>query len=330
MYEQLRNEVLAGLSEKEDPTTLEMIEVLDRVADGYEITRKELGLTVYDGCIPEPVRLYLVRKKMAGLSQNTLENYHLVLSVFFLMVRKPLNTITSNDIRMWLFAYQKGKDVSARTLDKYRAIITRFFSWALDEGYISANPAKNVEAIKFELKPREALTQIQLEYVRKACRSARDLAIVETLYSTGCRVSELAILKKSDIDWRESCIHLFGKGKKHRFGFINAKAEVALKAYLDTRSDDCEYLFVSVRSPHSQLHKCGIERIIRGISERADIGKNITPHVMRHTTATIALYNGMPVEDISKMLGHEDLTTTMIYAKTSVAAVKAGHKKYVV
>lgn len=330
MYEQLRNEVLAGLSEKEDPTTMEMISVLDRVAAGYEITKRECGLTIYDGGLPEPVRLYLVCKKMAGLSQNTLENYQLVLSVFFMMIRKPIGSVTSNDIRMWLFAYQKGRDISARTLDKYRAIITRFFSWALDEGYISSNPSRNVEPIKFEVKPREALTQIQLEYIRKACLSERDLAIVETLYSTGCRVSELAALRKSDVNWRESCIHLFGKGKKHRLGFINAKAEVALRTYLDSRRDNSDYLFVSEKRPYSQLHKCGIEKIIRDISERASIGKNITPHILRHTTATIALHNGMPVEDISKMLGHEDLSTTMIYAKTSMEAVKASHRKYVV
>lgn len=330
MYEQMRVEVLSGLSTMEDPTVDEMVRVLDEVADRYDIKKKELGLSMYDGSLPETVKIYLVCKKMAGLTENTLENYQLVLTVFFLMVRKPPQMITTNDIRMWIYAYQKGRTISNRTMDKYRSIVARFFSWAFNEGYISSNPAKNVESIKYETKPRVALTQVQLEYLRKACRTQRDLAIIEIFYSTGCRVSELAVLKKSDIDWRELTVHLFGKGRKHRIGFLNAKAEVALKAYLDSRIDDCEYLFVSCRRPHRELHKDGLEKIIRDISRRAGISVNITPHILRHTTATIALHNGMPIEEISKLLGHESIDTTMIYAKTSIEDVRAAHRKYIV
>ena len=78
------------------------------------------------------------------------------------------------------------------------------------------------------------------------------------------------------------------------------------------------------------MHRAGLERIIKQIAERADLGKNITPHVLRHTTATIALNNGMPVEDISKLLGHENIATTMIYAKVSAQNVHEGHTKAVI
>ena len=330
MYEQLRSEVVVELSGKEMATVAEMLAVLDRVAEGYDITKKSICDAYRLEILPEAATIYLARKKMSGLSEETLENYQLILSLFFLIVKKPLEQITSNDLRMWLYAYQKSRNVSNRTLDKYRAIITRFFNWALDEGYICSNPARNVEAIRFEVKPRESLTQVQLEYLRMACKTPRDLAVIETLYSTGCRVSELAGLKKQDIDWRELTVHLFGKGKKHRFAFLNAKAEVALKKYLDSRHDDSEYIFVSVKTPHKPLHKDGIEKIIRDISKRATIGRNVTPHILRHTTATIALHNGMPIEAISKLLGHESIDTTMIYAKSSLEDVRAGHRKYIV
>ena len=127
-------------------------------------------------------------------------------------------------------------------------------------------------------------------------------------------------------------MRLFGKGRKHRVSFLNAKAEVALKKYLDTRNDDCEYLFATVKKPYRNLQKDGVEKIVRNIAQRAssNIGKRITPHILRHTTATTALQSGMPIADISKLLGHESIDTTMIYAKSSLEDVRSGHKKHIV
>lgn len=87
---------------------------------------------------------------------------------------------------------------------------------------------------------------------------------------------------------------------------------------------------MSERSPHSPMYRAWLERIIKEIAERANLDKNITPHVLRHTTATIALNNGMPVEDISKLLGHANIATTMIYAKISEENVQDGHNKAVI
>ena len=165
-----------------------------------------------------------------------------------------------------------------------------------------------------------------------ACETIREHAIIEFLYSTGARVSELTIIKKSDINWCEKSVHLFGKGRKHRVSFLNAKAEVALKKYLESRTDDCEYLFATVKKPYRNLGKDGVERIVRNIAKRAseNVGKHITPHILRHTTATTALQSGMPIVDISKLLGHESIDTTMICVKTSVKDVRSGHKKHIV
>lgn len=330
MYEQLRNDMMVGLSDMEDAVVRKVLRVLDRVAGGYEIHRKSTELVVYEDGLPEIVKIYLVCKKMAGLSDGTLENYQVVLELFFRELRRKPEMVTANDVRMWLFSYQQRKKISNRTLDKYREYINRFFQWAKNEGYIPENPAKNVEPIRYEERPRQALSQVELEYLRVACQTPRELAIVEVLYSTGCRISEAAGLKISDVDWMEKSVHLFGKGKKHRTSFLNAKAEVALRAYLESRSDGCEYLFVSMRKPITGLTRGGIEKIIRNVAERAQIGKKVTPHTFRHTTATTALQSGMPVEDISKLLGHESIDTTMIYAEISMENVRAGHKKHIV
>ena len=332
MYEQMRNDFLVALSNASELNIATILKTLDKVAASYDVKTKETDLVVYNGELPEAAKIYLVCKKMAGLTDATLENYKIILNVFFREVKKQPQFITANEIRSFLYLYQERKGISHRTLDKYREYITRFFTWAHDEGYITSNPARNIAAIKYEEKPREALTQVELEYLRMACTTIRERAIVEFLYSTGARVSELSIVKKSDINWYEKSVHLFGKGRKHRTSFLNAKAEVALIKYLESRNDDCEYLFITERKPYRNLSKDGIEKIIRNIAHRAsdNIGKHVTVHTLRHTTATTALQSGMPIADISKLLGHESIDTTMIYAKTSLEDVRSGHKKHII
>lgn len=332
MYERFRGELAAAIAQTPACTVETVLRMMDKVASRYEIKMKETALAVYMDGLPELAKLYLVCKKMAGLSDTTLKNYRIVLGLFFDTVQKLPEQVTTNDIRLFLYSYQAEKECSLRTLDKYREYISRFFSWTHSEGHIQTNPAKNVSPIKYEEKPREALSQIELEHLRMACKTDKERAIIEFLYSTGCRVSELSVVKKSDVDWNEKSVRLFGKGKKHRVSFLNAKAEVTLRKYLDGRKDECEYIFASSRRPFRQMHKDGIEKIVRTVSARASdkLGRQVTPHVLRHTTATTALRSGMPIEDISKLLGHESIDTTMIYAKTSLEDVKTGHKKYVV
>lgn len=334
MYEHFRNDFQCEATEYGVPeqTLVEVLAVLDGIATRYEISRKETALTIYKGDVPEVVKIYMVCKKIEGLSQKTLDTYLRMLKLFFRDIGKPLPQITTNDIRVYLFNYQKRRGCSNRSLNKYRQYIASFFSWAADEGYVQQNPMRTVPAIKYEKKPRQSLTQLELEYLRQSCVTLRERAIIEFLYSTGCRVSELCDVKLSDIDWSAGTVHLFGKGNKHRTSFINAKAEVHLKAYLKTREDDCAALFVTIRRPYRPLKKDAAEKIVRNISGRApaEMQKHVTPHILRHTTATIALQNGMPIADISKLLGHEKIDTTMIYAHTCMESVQVGHRKYVV
>lgn len=303
------------------------------VAYNYDISKKTTEVATQNTeDMPQLLKTYLVCKKMEGLSEATLYNYGHCLKIFFNTLNKLPEQITANEIRVFLYKYQEERKISNRTLDKYREYISWFYQWACDEEYIERNPARAIKPIKHEVKPRQALSQIELEYLRKACTTPKEKAIIEVLYSTGCRISELVNLNKFDIDWNEKSVHLFGKGSKHRTSFLNAKAEVALHEYLETRMDAEECLFVSDRRPYHRIKSDALQKIVRTISERAsnNIGKHVTPHVLRHTTATTAIRNGMSVEDISKLLGHEKIDTTMIYAKTSMANVQAGHKKYIV
>lgn len=334
MYEQLKNQFILSLSKKFSVDDINfIINQLNVVANDYNIVPKSTDLVLYCAeTYPRLVMTYLVCKRMEGLSEQTLYNYGHYLQIFFQTVQKEPDKVNPNDIRVFLYKYQSDRGISNRTLDKYRTYITSFYQWAVDEEYLERNPSKSIKPIKYEVKPRQALNQVELEYIRMACTTIREQAIIEFLYSTGCRISELANVKKEDIDWKDKKVILFGKGKKYRTSYINAKCEVFLKKYLESRNDDCEYLFVSSKRPYGQMHKAGLERIVRNISARAmeQINKNVTPHILRHTTATVALSNGMPVEDISKLLGHSNISTTMIYAHTSLENVQKEHKKCVI
>lgn len=307
-----------------------ILQELQMFANDYDIYKKETSLTIYEPQIPECYKTYMVSKKIEGLSMLTLKTYDLYLKDFLLRIHKPIQEITANDIRIYLFNYQNENNVSNRTIDGRRLVINAFMEWLHVEGYIEKNPCCQIHPIKYELKPREPLSGIELELVRDACKTYREKAIIEIFYSTGCRVSEMVNLDKANIDFAKSEIHLFGKGNKHRISYMNARSEVALKKYLFSRRDNNKALFVSSRKPHNRLKKTSIEKIVREIGERSGINRRLFPHLIRHTTATNALERGMNVAEVQKILGHEKLDTTMIYAKVCQENVKHDHKRYIV
>lgn len=326
MYEHLRNDLMLTLSTNFDVQDLSIIlSGLDSVAINYDIFQKETSLMVID-TIPEIVKLYLCSKKLEGLSEKSIELYANRLRIFFETVNKAPNDVTMNDVRMFLALFQMERKVSDRTLDKVRQIIHNFFVWALDEEYISKNPCHNIKKIKFEVKPRKALTRYELETFRRACKTKRETAIVDVLYSTGCRISELCSMKMSDYDVTNDSIHIIGKGRKHNTVYINALAKISLSDYLNSK--ECsEFIFTQERT-QERLSPSAVERLFRSLSERA--GFKVTPHILRHTFATLALQSGMPITEVQKCLAHSSVATTQIYAETSQVDVENSHRKYVV
>lgn len=279
--------------------------------------------------IPNCLSIYLAVKKIEGKSDNTLKLYELYITEFVSIVQKPLESITTNDIRMYLYLVQQNRHISNRTLDSRRTVICTFLTWCAAEEYIPKNPAISIKPIKYERKECVPLTDIQLENIRKSCITIRELALVEVLYSSGCRVTELERLTISDVNFESREVKLFGKGNKHRTSYLSAKAILALQTYLASRTDDCPSLFITERKPFRGLTKSGIECIIRKLGNRCGI-QNLHPHLFRHTVATDCLNRGMDVTQLQRMLGHSNVNTTMIYAKICDESVKNNHHKCVV
>lgn len=330
MYEHFRNELVSKLSKTQLKSSDLMIvlSAVDAVANNYDFNEKSTELAVYNDIFPKLAELFLQSKKLEGLSENSLTLYRGRLKIFFETMQKNPEEITTNDIRCFLVGYQKRTGISDRTLDKFRQIINVFYTWLTDEEYITKNPCRNIKEIKYEVTPRRSLTRMELEMIRRACKTKRDLAIVDTLYSTGCRVSELVNMKISDINTEDKSIHIIGKGKKHNTCYFNTNAQLSLNEYMEERKDDNPYLFVTSRRPFNKLSTKNVELIFKKLS--ISTGIIVTPHIMRHTCATLSLQSGMPLPQVQKMLGHASSDTTLIYAEISKDTIKNSHIKYVI
>ena len=279
---------------------------------------------------PRVVEAYLKSKLVEGYSELTVKYRKYFLDNFFKYVDKAPEEVKVNDIRLFLFDYKEERKIEFASLEEVRQAIHCFYTWMVEEEFMSENPCAKIKKIKAETKERAFLTPGELDEMRGACKYERDSVILEFLYSTGCRISEVCNMKIADVNFENRTVKIFGKGRKERTGYLTEKAAMMLREYLEHREDDCDALFVSLRRPYKAITPRSIQMRMKDISEHTSITKKVSPHVIRHTTATIALRNGMPIEDIQKMLGHSSINTTLIYAKVDNEQVQYKHDMYVV
>lgn len=300
---------------------------LEEVLDRYNIETKTTEQLKAD--LIDNIRLYISSKRLEGLSDLTLSDYYRELVMFEFFVDKPTVQITTSDIRRYLAS---NDSVMASTNGKKLSVIKSFFTWLVDEEIILRNPSSRIRQMKQPKRLPKALTAIELEQLREACESLRERAIVEVMYSTGCRLSEISNMKRKAINWSNSSLKVIGKGDKERVVYINPKARYHLERYLEEceeSENECEHLFSTERRPYRQLQNKSIQDIISKISSRTTIDKKVTPHVFRHTMATLAMENGIELGDLQQLLGHESANTTLRYASVSEERKYNAHKRFV-
>lgn len=302
-------------------------EVLYIVLQGYELSERSTELMDVDKSYIHFLQLFLARKKTEGKSERTLEQYRLHLTNVLQYINMPVDKITENDLFVYLAKYKKERGVSNVYLDNIRLVCSSFFGWLNAKGYIPVNPTMGLEPIKTEKRIKKPLSDEELEKLRRTCERERDLAMLEFLYSTGVRVSELVALNRQDIDFYGKNVVVYGKGHKERETYLTAASCLHLRNYLDSRTDRNEALFVSSKQPHERLTVAGVEGILKKLGKTAGV-KKVHPHRFRRTMATNALRKGMPLEEVKELLGHTKLDTTMIYCTVSRENVKHSHMKY--
>lgn len=331
MYEQFRNDIMMSLSNNDynnDQISF-ILSIIDSCMQNYEIRKKQTALSTVVDDLPPLCKTFIVSKSVEGLSPKTLSLYYKVLIRFFRMFRKTVQNVETNDIRMFIVSISR-KGTNNRTLDTYRTILNSFFTWAVDEEYLVKNPCNKIKPIKYERKQRVSLTQYELERLRENYKDILDRVLMEFMYATGCRVSEVVQTNRDDIDWQDMSLNVIGKGNKERTVWLNAKAAKALQTYLSLRTDDNEALFVTTRAPHNRIGTAGIEKRLRELTERTNLGKKVSPHIMRHTCATTMLHGGASMDQVQHTLGHSSIATTQIYAKTDMKDVKRSHNRSVI
>ena len=304
----------------------ELKTVLYMALQEYELEKRCTELMDLDQSYVHYLQLFLARKKTEGKSERTINLYKLHLTRLLQTLNMAVDKITENDLFVYLAKYKKDNDVSNAYLDNIRLVFSSFFGWLNAKGYIPKNPTAGLEPIKVEKKIKQPFSDEELEKLRRICDQERDLALIEFLYSTGVRVSELVALNRKDIDFYGKNVVVYGKGSKERETYLNAASCLHLKAYLDSRTDDNEALFVSERAPHTRITVAGVEKILRRIGKDAGVAK-VHPHRFRRTMATNVLKKGMPLEEVRELLGHTKLDTTMIYCTISKDNVKHSHQR---
>ncbi len=286
-----------------------------------------------------------------GRSQKTVENYDHYLSRFLNFLKKDdptsINDSMIREFRLWLnrqpgINKKTGEGTLAKKTQNYYLISIRAFLKYLARQDIKSMPAERIELAKVGERPLDLITDEELRRLLaspsgKDLKNLRDKAILELLFSTGLRVSELCSLA-SNIDLNSEELSIRGKGEKVRVVFISPEAKNAIREYLRARKDMSEALFVQIDSGIDKknkkvedlksLNKRSIERIVKQHAIKAGISKKVTPHVLRHMFATDLLSNGADLRSVQAMLGHANISTTQIYTHVTDKHLRDVHKKF--
>ena len=274
-----------------------------------------------------------------GLSDNSLQSYRhdLLHLLSCLAVRgKALTEATREDILAILAAeIQQGK--SPRSLSRYLSAYRQFFRWLVREGKIDSDPVALIESPKTGRGLPKALTEEQVESLLAApdtgtALGLRDKAMLELMYATGLRVSELVGLELSNINLNQGVVRVIGKGQKERLVPIGDEAHESLNAYLSGSRPELlqgvqtDYMFVTTRK--SGMTRQAFWYMVRRYAELCDVSRKLSPHMLRHSFATHLLNHGADLRVVQLLLGHSDLSTTQIYTHIAREGLKRMHETH--
>lgn len=278
-----------------------------------------------------------------GRAVKTIQNYDHYLSRFFSQMQiQSVNDITEEKVRefrLWLNRQPgAGSDTMKRRTQNYYLIALRAFLKFLRKRGIEGLSPERIELAKVPERHLDLISPAELDRLLAAAdgsdeRGLRDRAILELLFSTGLRVSELCSLD-TDLDLSRDSFSVRGKGDKVRVVFLSEVAKDAIRAYLKARKDMHEALFVSVprnrnvKKEPTRLTPRSIELLIKTYAAKAGITKKVTPHVMRHSFATDLLNNGADIRSVQQLLGYASINTTQIYTHVTDAHLAQVHKQF--
>lgn len=298
--------------------------VLSSISDqlsGFDVSQK-----ADDNSQPDDLLgAYASAMTIQGRSKNTVDRYKYIISRFMKSVNIPTRNLTVYHLRTYL-AKEKERGISDSTLEGTRQFFSAYFNWLHREGLIDSNPTANLGTIKCQKKMKVTYSDTDFEQIKFCCKSLRDRAMISFLMSTGCRVSEMTQLNRSDVDLRSLECTVLGKGNKERTVYLDSVAGMWLKEYLDTRTDTLPALFIGRGS--ERITPQGVRFMMKQLQKSTSVA-HIHPHKFRRTLATNLIRHGMPIQEVAAILGHDKLDTTMKYVVLDKSEIKHAYNKYV-
>ena len=275
------------------------------------------------------LKTWLASKRLENCSPGTLENYERCIRMLFQTLNVRLQDITTNDLRFYMAMYQEKRHVTLSYMETIRHMISSFFTWLTDEGYISKDPSRRLRRIKVTETIKKPFTAAEIEALKRHTNTERDLALLEFLYSTGARIGEVVSLDRSQINFVNRDVIIYGKkGKKERFVYLTESCCYHLAKYLKTRTDDNPALFIGTRSPGKRLTKGAVQSMLKKLGKASGVS-NVHPHRFRRTLATNALDRGIPIEQVQEILGHVKIGTTRIYCTVAEESVRSSFRRLI-
>lgn len=318
LMNRFKNDLSSVVTAKDQETVLT---VLNKIVSYFDVTQVEMPeCGEPDDCL----NAYLSNLEISGRSPKTIELYRYTITKMMKFVNVMTKEITVYHLREFI-ASEKARGIADSTLEGNRQTISAYFHWLHREGLIRVDPSLNLAVIKCAKKVKTVYSDADIERLKSYAISLRDKTIVSFLASTGCRVSELCGLDRSDIDLigRECVVH--GKGNKERTVYFDDITTMYLKEYLESRKDLSPCLFTN--RLNQRLKPGGVRWMLNRLNEKAQIGK-VFPHKFRTTFATNKVAHGMPVQELASLMGHEKIDTTMKYVVMNKSLVKNSYQRY--
>lgn len=259
-------------------------------------------------------RQYETDKRIQGFSPNTLKAYSLQLK----MLVTELGDLDISEITLILLKEYLAKQsdrLKPSSLGHRIRFVRSLFRFAYEETYLPINPSLKLREPKMDKRIPKFLMEEDVIHLKISCQTSREKALLEFLYSTGCRIGEVEKINIEDLNWENCSAIVNGKGSKQREIYFTTECKVWLKKYLASRQDSCKALFVTDTNPVKRMAISTLRWAIKRLAARGAVEANVYPHRFRHTYACQLLDNGAPLDFIQGMLGHEKASTTQIYAQ---------------
>ena len=269
-----------------------------------------------------------------GLSKNTIKSYESDLKEFFAWchnIHKKLpSKLTSSSINIYL-GYLFNKNIKSSSVNRKLSTLKAFYIFLYKQKLILKIPTEDIETPKIQKKLPSTLSENEVEKLLKAPKDKniielRDKAMLEMLYATGMRISELVNLKEVNVDKNRQVVKVLGKGSKERLIPLGDEALDSLQKYLHKRNSRNIYIFLNNRD--NKLSRVGFWQRVKIYLKRVHLKSDITPHTLRHAFATHLLNRGADLRSVQLLLGHSDLSTTQIYTHIAKQRLSEMHKKH--